>query len=68
LVRGDRPSLNSLYEAGEMKNKALRNRVILRAAYEFGYSQTEIARFLGMHPSSIRKLLKKIERESQFKN
>jgi putative transposase len=53
----DRPRLEELCENVDLKNKALRNRVITRAVYEYGYSQTNVAEFLKIHQSTISKVL-----------
>ena len=54
----NRPTLETLFEENTIKDKEKRNRRIGEAALEHGYSQSEIARHLGMHYSTISNLLK----------
>lgn len=54
-----RPDLREIFSATAMSNKAERNKTILRAHEKQGYSQKEIADWLGIHYSTISKLLKK---------
>ena len=48
----DRPSLRELF-----KEKQKRNRRIAEAVYEYGYSQREVADLLGVHYTTISRLL-----------
>lgn len=50
----DRPSLKELF-----REKQKRNRRITEAVYEYGYSQREVADHIGMHYSTISRLLNK---------
>ena len=52
-----RPSLEKLLGQGADKDKAKRNRRIAEAVEKHGYSQKEVADRLGMHYSTISKLL-----------
>jgi DNA-directed RNA polymerase specialized sigma24 family protein len=54
----NRPTLEELFEEKTIKDKKERNRRIAQAVLEHGYSQTEIARHLGMHYSTISNLLR----------
>lgn len=53
----NRPSLDVLFRpANEMEGRAL----VMRQAYEeFGYTQTEIARFLGVDPSTVSRTIRR---------
>jgi len=53
----DRPSLNELFSEKLLRQKQKRNRKIAEAVYEYGYSQKEIADHLGMHYSTISRLI-----------
>lgn len=55
----DRPGLEELCRNADLTNKALRNRVITRAVFEYGYSQVEIAAFLRISQSAISRILKR---------
>jgi len=54
----NRPTLEELFEEKTIKDKNERNRRIAQAVLEHGYSQTEIARHLGMHYSTISNLVR----------
>ncbi len=54
----NRPTLETLFEEKTIKDKGKRNRKIAQAVLEHGYSQSEIARHLGMHYSTISNLLR----------
>ena len=54
----NRPTLERLFEENAIKDKKKRNRRIAQAILEHGYSQSEIARHLGMHYSTISNLLR----------
>ena len=57
-----RASLKKLFgEAG--KGKAIRDRLISAAVNKHGYSQTEVARYLKLHYSSISRLIKSVNEE-----
>lgn len=53
----DRPSLEALFSEQVQKDKNTRNHVIRKAIYEFGYKQKEIADFLGIHYTSVSRLI-----------
>lgn len=53
-----RPSLERLLEKGQPKNKRERNEAILSAHLEYGYSLLEIARHVGLHYTTISKIVK----------
>jgi putative transposase len=55
----NRPTLETLFEENTIKDKGKRNNRIAQAVLEHGYSQSEIARHLGMHYSTISNLLRK---------
>lgn len=52
-----RPSLRKLFHATG-KRKASRDRIIAEAVKRYGYSQMEVANFLGLHYSTISRLIK----------
>lgn len=53
-----RPSLERLLEKGQRKNKRGRNEAILSAHLEYGYGLLEIARHVGLHYTTISKIVK----------
>ena len=52
-----RPSLERLFRGEGLKGKERRDRKIEEAVERHGYSQTEVADYLGMHYSTVSKLL-----------
>lgn len=58
-----RPTLEELFADVEIKNKKDRNAKIYEAVRVHGYTQTEVARFLGLHYSTISTILKQIDSE-----
>ncbi len=52
-----RPSLERLFKGGVMKDKGRRYRKIEEAVARHGYSQREVADYLGMHYSTLSKIL-----------
>ena len=55
----DRPSLAELFsEAGG--DRRLRNLGIYEAAYEYGYTLTAISRHVGLHPSTLSRIVKRV--------
>ena len=54
-----RPSLDSLFNDTELHNLLKRNQAIAKAVEEYGYSQREVADHLGMHFTSISRIMKK---------
>jgi REP element-mobilizing transposase RayT len=61
--RGHRPSLATLFDTAATHNKRVRDQLILDAHLKHAYRPTEIARHLGLHYSSISKIIK----NSRFK-
>ncbi len=53
----NRPLLMELFKVETKKDKGMRNKKIREAVMEYGYSQNEIAEHLGMHYSTISRLL-----------
>jgi putative transposase len=51
-----RPTMQKLFSQ-KSRGKTSRNRVIAKAVTEFGYSQMELATFLGLHYSTISRIL-----------
>lgn len=61
-----RPSLDSLFEERILsKNKHLRDKKIIKAVEEYGYSQKEIADYLGMHYSTISRYVNRATSKSK---
>ena len=56
-----RPSLWDLFPEKVTRNRAIRNEVVGKAVGEWGYSQREVADYLGMHYSTLSRLMKGIE-------
>ncbi|GBE06280.1 transposase IS200 like protein [bacterium BMS3Abin10] len=52
-----RPGLNEIFSKDILSNKRKRNSKIRKSVYKYGYSQKEIARYLGMHYASISRLV-----------
>ena len=61
----NRPSLDRLFERDALRNKQKRDKKIAEATERYGYSQKEVADYLGMHYSTISRLIRK---ESISKN
>jgi len=55
----DRPSLDQIFQEGIIMDKSKRDKKIAEALVKYGYLQVEIARYLGMHYSTISNLLKR---------
>ncbi len=56
-----RPSLESLFKKRILENKQMRNKKIVEATEQYGYSQKEIANHLKMHYSTISRITKEEE-------
>jgi putative transposase len=54
-----RPGLNELFAGGSKKNEADRARTIREAIESHGYSQKEVADYLGLHYSTVSRLSRK---------
>ena len=53
-----RPSLDSIFDGRiSSKDKYLRDKKIIKAVEEYGYSQKEVADYLGIHYSTISRLV-----------
>jgi putative transposase len=55
----NRPSLGRLFERDALTNKKKRDKKIAEATERHGYSQKEVADYLGMHYSTISRLIRK---------
>ncbi|MEF9475114.1 MAG: helix-turn-helix domain-containing protein [Candidatus Mariimomonas ferrooxydans] len=55
----DRPKLQDIFSDKELSEKKKRNKKIFEAIDRYGYSQREIARYLGMHYASISRLARR---------
>lgn len=62
-----RPSLDSLFEEAIVKTKQKRDHMIEEAVENYGYTQKEIADHLGLHYSTISRLMKQNEKKSKGK-
>ena len=63
-----RPSLREIFKKAALTERGKRNRAIVEAAVRHGYSQAAIATHLGLHYSSVSKVIKQeISRDSRFK-
>jgi hypothetical protein len=60
-----RPPLESLFK-GLRGDLELRNRQILRAQVVHGYTQSQIARTLGVHPNTVSKITRAIKHQRYF--
>jgi putative transposase len=59
-----RPSLERLF-SGRSRNKASRDPLIQKAITKYGYSQMEVASFLGLHYSTISRILADVEEQQK---
>jgi DNA-binding MarR family transcriptional regulator len=59
-----RMSLKRLFD-GATGEKAKRARLIWKAVYQHGYSQTDVARHLKLHYSTVSRLIKAITEEQR---
>ena len=55
----NRPSLDRLFKRDALRNKQKRDKKIAEATERYGYSQKEVADYLGMHYSTISRLIRK---------
>lgn len=55
----DRPRLEMLFTEGIIKDRMKRNRIAKDAIERYGYTQKEVADFIGIHYSVVSRLLKK---------
>ena len=53
----DRPGLGDLFKNREKKDKEHRNKLMYKAMSRYGYSQKEIADYLGLHYSTVSRLI-----------
>ena len=60
-----RPPLSALF-SGIRNDLERRNRQILRAQVVYGYTQSELARALGVHPNTISKITRAIKHQRYF--
>jgi putative transposase len=60
-----RPSLSTLF-AGRREDLDRRNRMVIRAQVVYGYTQSEIARALGLHSNTISKITRAIKRQRYY--
>jgi putative transposase len=61
----NRPGLDDIFRDQVKKDKVRRNRVMYNAIVRYGYSQKEIADYLGLHYSTISRLIKANEKLSR---
>ena len=54
----DRPRLDMLFNKGIIKNKTKRNKIAKEAIEKYGYTQKDVADFIGIHYSVVSRLLK----------
>ena len=59
-----RPRLKDLFES-EGQQGAKRDRMILKAVNEYGYSQVEVARHLRLHYSTLSRIVKRVSGEQE---
>ena len=52
-----RPDLKLIFNVSVLNNRRERNKLIIKAVEKYGYSQREIADFIGMHFASISRLV-----------
>ena len=61
-----RVSLKKLFERAG-RGKLTRDRLIAEAVYQHGYSQVEVARHLGLHYSTVSRLMKSVNERARVK-
>ncbi len=54
-----RPELNEIFQDAVFNNRQSRNKQIIEAVYEYGYSQKEVADYLGKHYTTISRIISK---------
>ncbi len=62
-----RPSLSDLFKKRMLEEKQKGNRRIVEAVYKYGYSQREVADHIGVHYTTISRLLNKVVETSTIK-
>ncbi len=62
-----RPSLETLFAQQILKDRAERNKRIYEAVMERGYSQSEVAEFVGIHYSRVSRIVKREEEKAKGK-
>lgn len=55
----DRPRLEELFDKGAIKDRAKRNKMVKVAVERYGYTQKEVADFIGVHYCVVSRLLKR---------
>jgi len=58
MIAADRPRLDMLFDEGIIKDKTKRNKIAKEAIEKHGYTQKEVADFIGIHYSVVSRLLK----------
>ena len=61
----ERPSLGELFKGAVGKSRHKRNRLIRNAHFRYGYALVEIGRVLGLHYSTISKVVNKNNSQSK---
>jgi REP element-mobilizing transposase RayT len=54
----DRPEIKKIFISSTLHNREKRNRKIIEAVNKYGYTQREVADYLGMHFTSISRILR----------
>lgn len=63
----NRPPLSALVPTDRSKKVHDRNKMIFEAVFDYGYRQKEIADYLGMHYTSISRILKEVKGMPRYK-
>jgi transposase len=58
-----RPELEEIFKGISIEDKRIRNEKMFEAVYKWGYKQSEVADYLGVHYSMVSKVV----RNSRFK-
>ena len=56
-----RPGLRELFSDDVIRNREIRNERVGKAVGEWGYSQREVADYLGLHYSTLSRILKEMK-------
>jgi transcriptional regulator with GAF, ATPase, and Fis domain len=55
----NRPTLDKLFQEELLKNRQKRDKMMMQAVEKYGYRQSEIARHLGLHTSTVCNLIRR---------
>jgi hypothetical protein len=59
-----RPGLDDLFSGKVIRSREIKNEMVGKAVGEWGYSQREVVDYLGMHYSTLSRLMKGMEKST----